>query len=312
MAKVSALVHPLVHGEKGPQHDVGVRRPTYARHYESPPQLVEPGARTWLTRGANFVVAYSDVEPGAVLTRDDNADEYMVLLAPEVSATITAGKERIAARGDSLTIVPPGPSAIAVRAGGRLVRIFSNRAGDLAARAVNAELYADGAPECAPLTPWPEPVGGFKLRNYYLPDYYDPTKFGCLFRSTNLMINVFERKTVRRDPTKMSPHSHDDFEQASLALSGRFIHHLRVPWTPDMTLWRDDEHVELDSPSVLIIPARLIHTTQDVGEGETWLIDIFAPPRLDFSLRAGLVRNEAEYPLPPEARQAPAPQSAAG
>jgi hypothetical protein len=303
MANVSALVHPLVHGEKGPQAEAGVRMATYARLYESPPQQVEPLARTWLTRGANFVVAYSQVQAGAALKRDDNADEYMVLLAPEVAATIAAGREQIDARGDSLTIVPPGPSAVTARSAGRIVRVFSNRAADLLERAANAGIYADGAPECAPLTPWPDPVGGFKLRNYYLPDYYDPRQFGCLFRSTNLMINVFERKTVRRDPTKLSPHSHDDFEQASLSLSGRFVHHLRVPWTPNMMLWREDEHVEFDSPSVLIIPARLIHTTQDVGEGETWLVDIFAPPRLDFSLRPGLVRNEAEYPLPPAAAE---------
>lgn len=300
MAKVSALIHPLVHGDKGPNAERPVRLPTYGRYYQSPPRMMVPGARIWLTRGANFLIAYSEVEPGAVLRRDDNPDEYMVLLAPEVNATIAAGKEMLEARGDSLIIVPPGPSIITVKTGGRLVRVFSNRATDLLQRADNAELYVDGAPECAPLKPWPDPVGGFKLRYYYLPNYYDPNRFGCLFRSTNLMINVFERKTVRRDPSKMSPHSHDDFEQASLSLSGKFVHHLRVPWTPNMALWRDDEHVEFDSPSVLVIPARLIHTTQDVGEGETWLVDIFAPPRLDFSLKPGLVRNEAEYPLPAE------------
>jgi hypothetical protein len=29
------------------------------------------------------------------------------------------------------------------------------------------------------------------------------------------------------------------------------------------------------------------------------LIDVFAPPRVDFSKNAGWVLNEAEYPLPP-------------
>ena len=105
----------------------------------------------------------------------------------------------------------------------------------------------------------------------------------------NLMINVFDRQTLRRDPSKMSPHSHDDFEQASLTLQGQFTHHLRVPWTPNMAIWRDDEHVTFDSPSVLVIPAGLIHTTQDIGQGTTWLIDVFAPPRHDFSNMPGVV-----------------------
>jgi hypothetical protein len=52
------------------------------------------------------------------------------------------------------------------------------------------------------------------------------------------------------------------------------------------------------SPSILVIPARVIHTTQDVGQGSTWLVDIFAPPRMDFSSKPGFVVNAAEYPLP--------------
>jgi hypothetical protein len=84
----------------------------------------------------------------------------------------------------------------------------------------------------------------------------------------------------------------------SLGLKGSFVHHLRYPWTPDKTRWRDDEHEHYDSPSILVIPARVIHTTQDVGQGSTWLVDIFAPPRMDFSSKPGFVLNAAEYPLP--------------
>jgi hypothetical protein len=39
------------------------------------------------------------------------------------------------------------------------------------------------------------------------------------------------------------------------------------------------------------------HTTQDVGEGTTWLIDVFGPPRVDFSSKPGFVLNAADYPV---------------
>jgi hypothetical protein len=119
-----------------------------------------------------------------------------------------------------------------------------------------------------------------------------------VFRSTNLMINIFLPWTTRRDERKLSPHSHENFEQMSLGLKGSFLHHLRYPWAPDKTRWRDDEHEHYDSPSVLVIPARVIHTTQDLGEGMTWLVDIFGPPRMDFSSKTGFVLNAAEYPMP--------------
>ena len=120
-----------------------------------------------------------------------------------------------------------------------------------------------------------------------------------VFRSTNLMINIFEPWSKRRDESKLSPHSHDDFEQISLGLKGGFAHHLRYPWTSDKGSWRPDEHeVYAASPSVLVIPARVIHTSHDIGEGMTWLIDIFGPPRADFSSKPGFVLNEKDYPMP--------------
>jgi hypothetical protein len=73
-----------------------------------------------------------------------------------------------------------------------------------------------------------------------------------------------------------------------------------VPWTPDRRSWRADQHLEAGSPSTTIIPAGIIHTSQGIaGEGMR-LIDVFAPPRLDFSER-GWVDNAAEYPMPPQA-----------
>lgn len=274
-----------------------IRSASAGRAYEAPPQLTETGSQTWITRGANFVVAVSAVEPGAVLSRADNPDEYMVLLGG-VSATITAGMETIDAAPESLTIVPPGPSEVVAKGKGHLVRVLSNRAADLLAKAENAATYADGAAEVAPLVPWPDPVGGFKLRNYKPFDYDKPDTNMRLFRCTNLMINVLTKRTSPRDVKKLSPHSHDDFEQASLLLEGDYIHHLRYPWVPDMSLWRPDEHLEIGSPSVTVIPPKVVHTSRNIGDKRSWLIDIFSPPRVDFSRKPGLVLNADEYPMP--------------
>jgi mannose-6-phosphate isomerase-like protein (cupin superfamily) len=266
------------------------------------PQLSTPKARTWLTRGANFVVAFSRVEPGAILERENNADEYMLIIPPgSARVTITAGKETIEAEADSLTIIPPGPSKIMAKTGGMLARIISKHATDLTEKAVNADNYADGAPECADVINWPEPVGGFKLRHYPLAPYYKPDGDRIqprLFRSTNMMVNLFAYYQTRRDTKTLSPHWHEDFEQASLCFAGQWIHHSRWPWTADLAEWKPDFSETLETPSVIIIPANVIHTSRDTGTGDSALYDIFCPPRMDFASKPGFVINEAEYPLP--------------
>src|SRR5258708_39434042 len=96
----------------------------------------------------------------STIVKSLNHYDYRVLLTPGTEATIEAEGERMAAKGDSLTIVPPGTSRGTIERAGTAVRIFSNRAADLAAKAVNAATYADRAPEVAPMVPWPDPVGG--------------------------------------------------------------------------------------------------------------------------------------------------------
>ena len=272
-------------------------RPAWqATHHDSPPQLEEgPRARTWLTRAANFVIAVSKVAAGATLRRTATPDESMILL-PDVAATIEVGTRRIEAGPESLTLVPPGSSTVTAGGEGVIVRVFSARAADLAARAANASEYAAGAIGVAPLVPWPDPPGGFKVRHYRLADYGIAERNVCL-RSTNLMINILAKRRTPRDVTKLSPHSHPDFEQASVVVQGTYVHHLRYPWTPDMTTWREDQHLTMGAPSVLIIPPSVIHTSRNIG-GPGWLIDAFGPPRLDFSQQAGVVNNADEYPMP--------------
>jgi hypothetical protein len=268
------------------------------------PQESDAKSRSWITRGANLVVTVSEVEPGATLARENNADEYMVILVPGCAATIRAGKEEIAAVDDSLTIMPPGPSSVTARSKGMIIRLLTAKAEDLVAKSWNKAVYADGAPEVPALKPWPDPLDGFRLRHYPLAPYYKPNGERIqprVFRCTTLMANLVGPFYTRRDVTKLSPHWHEDYEQVSLALAGRWEHYLRWPRVSNFYDWRDEEHLVLESPSVTIIPATVEHTSLDtgpVGGGLALLYDLFAPPRADFSGKPGFVLNEKDYPLP--------------
>ena len=170
----------------------------------------------------------------------------------------------------------------------------------LAQQAPNAALYADGAPEVAPIEPWPMPVDGYRLRRYSTLEAYARGGMVHAFRTRKLMMVPYARFLEPRDETALTPHSHANFEQGSVALEGGWLHHLRVPWTANRRHWRPDLHLEVGSPSTTIIPAGVIHTSQGIaGEGMR-LVDVFAPPRMDFSER-GWVDNAADYPMPGQA-----------
>lgn len=261
-----------------------------------PTATLPRGSRVWNARAANLVVSYVDGRAGDVLERSAQVDEYAVLQYSESARIhVVAGQATADIDGEAFVVVPPGDSRIELLGDGPVIRLLSVRSDDLRDSALNADAYAEPDARSAPLGEWPEPVGGFRLRVYRLAETpIAPGRFGRIFRTTNVMVNFLAEEPAPRDRHRLSPHHHDDFEQISLAVKGDFVHHIRYPWGPDSAAWRADEHRQIATPSICVIPPPTVHTTQGVGEHQQ-LIDIFSPPRVDFSA-SGWVLNAADYP----------------
>jgi hypothetical protein len=278
--------------------------PEYGLFYKDGPGEDGPEGRTWYCRGQNFIIAYTEAKPGAVFAREGQVDEYMaMLLDADAPVVANAGSQEEKSDGNVLLIMPPGSSRLTLPKGGVLVRLFSTRSADLAAKCANNAAYAQQHPTIPPFQAWPPPPDGYRIRVYSLDVTLEPGQFGRIWRCTTFMVNIPFAQHAPRDRSKLSPHSHDDFEQCSLALAGDWEHHMRWPWGVDQRAWHADVHAMVGSPSVTVIPAQVIHTSV-WGEGHSQLVDIFAPPRVDFSMKPGWVRNGDEYPMPAQTAEA--------
>ena len=267
------------------------------RYGVNSPQIDDTNGRSWFLRGQTFVISYTEAKAGAVLERQGQPDEYVVLLhAPETNARISWQGETVDVPGHSIVFVPSGDSRVELPNGGAVVRLFTENSTDLTELCPNNAGYSNRAAHIPPLKIWPDPVGGFKVRHYNLDVKPQEGRFGRIFRCTTFMVNYFD-PAGPRDAKQMSPHFHDDFEQCSLALEGSYRHFLRWPWVPDMTKWREDVNMLCDAPSAAIIPPPVIHTSQALAETNQ-LVDIFCPPRIDFSQKPGWVLNADDYPMP--------------
>jgi hypothetical protein len=270
----------------------------YVKFYDLPPHDAA-GAPTWYARGQHFVVAFTDAAADTVLARADQPDEYMLLvLDPSTRLEVATPDEHVQIDGQALVILPPGPTTLSATGGGRLVRIFSTRSPDLVELCANAAAYRSPHTAVAEFEAWPAPPDGYRIRSYTLDVPRQAGRFGRIWRCTTLMVNWLPGSTGPRPVDRMSPHSHPDFEQGSLVIEGDYVHHLRWPWTTNLRDWREDDHEPCRSPSLTVIPPTSIHTSQAVGSGVNQLIDIFGPPRVDFSEKPGWVLNAAEYPMP--------------
>ena len=271
----------------------------YLKFYEIAPDEKAGGAKTWYGRGQNFILAYTEASAGTELSRIAQPDEYVVLLPdPDMRVEISTAGGKESVPGNSISFVPPGNSSLHILNDGPLVRLFSVKSEDLLDKCSNAESFETPHPNVSLFEPWPDPPDGYRLRSYSLDVPEEEGRFGRIWRGSTFMVNYFYPAEGPRDPTKLSPHSHDDFEQCSLCLGGEFIHHIRWPWITNKNMWRDDEHELCGAPSIAVIPSRAIHTTEAVGKGINQLVDIFCPPRMDFSKKEGWVLNAEEYPIP--------------
>ncbi|KAA9107713.1 hypothetical protein [Microbacterium rhizomatis] len=254
------------------------------------------GEHSWIYRAQNFVVDITWLDKGQAEERISGPEEHALLVVDDVAVSVASGDEAAATlSGPVLAIVPPGPTHIECTRPGFIVRVYSCRDERIASRAHNDAAYVNPNPSVAPLPSEPTRPMSAGIRAYAMDDIpRDPDRFGRIFRTETLMINWFEPQIGPRSTDHLTPHSHDDFEQASVTMVGEFVHHVRRPWSERLSDWRSDEHVQVNSPSVTIIPPGNIHTTRAVGPGAHQLIDIFAPPRRDFIDR-GWVLNQADY-----------------
>jgi hypothetical protein len=255
---------------------------------------------TSVVRAQNVILVHTEARAGDDLDNGTLDGELAIVVtsaSPAFTVLTADGATKVDQPG--LVVVPPGASRIGVHGDGPLVRLIEATETAWRDRAANADAYAEDHPRVALLERWPQPVGDQVVRFYPLADVpHDPARFGRIFRTRSFMVNFIPEQHGPRDPRKLSPHTHDDFEQLSLAVQGEYVHHIRTPWLADSTRWREDEHVRLGSPSVAIIPPPTVHTSAASDPGVNQLIDIFSPPRVDFSEKPGWVLNADDYPMP--------------
>jgi hypothetical protein len=269
---------------------------SYAHLQGTPAHETEGSASTWWVRAANMITAYSEVVAGSVLERADNADEYF-LWALFTPCQVAAGGQTVDVPAGSVVIVPPGASSISFAEPGSVWRGFTSLNPDLLGKAPNSGEYFQHPAGVAPVEPWPMPTDGYKIRVYRLDDT-PAGKPHCYVHRTAMTNFAWPVATKPRAADKLSPHTHEDFEQVSIIHSGTMVHHMRRAWSRNMNEWLPDEHVVLTAPAVAISKPPDIHTTQAVTAGErVGLIDFFAPVRWDFSNVENMVVNRAEYPM---------------
>lgn len=252
--------------------------------------------RRWLMQGQNFIVEWLEADADGEIVSVESKYETLVLM-PDAGGTIhQEQKPGLTAPAGSICIVPSGRYSVTLQRGGRYCIIASSRSDIDPNKVLNAAAYTDPDPRISPVgVPYRRQTGHGAIQVMQLDDIAAPADNPRLkmFQTETLSINwvAYDGPRTR---TLLSPHSHANHEQGSLAIQGHYKHHLRVNWGKDANLWQDDEHCDAPSPSLLVIPVHLVHTSEGVGDEKHVLVDIFSPPRADF-IAKGWVYNAGDY-----------------
>lgn len=277
--------------------DQAIRPPTL-RAFTTVAASADPLQR-WTARGQNFAVHWAHANTDGQDFALASPDELMVLV---LGAAVQANSERESASlpPRSVCILPGGCSwRFAPAAGATLAVIVSLREDVAECGAVNEADYAPRDARIRPVgAPYQAVRDGDRVRITLIDHIQAPPEKARLkmLQTSTLSINWVEYDGPR-DRAALSPHAHSDFEQGSLALAGEFVHHLRAPWGENADLWQEDRHAHLPSPSLMVVPVNLIHTSEGVGPGKHLLIDVFSPPRADF-IAKGWMLNAGDYRAP--------------
>lgn len=272
----------------------GVRPRGFADFSTTAPELIG-GRRHWLMRGQNFWLEWVEL-PGAAGSFSAESDQELMVFAPAGTLKISSASGEQAVPAHSVAILAPGRYEFSAGSAAQCA-VFASQRGDIGGRRVlQAQAYEKPDPRIVPT--------GRPYRRKDRSGWIQVLDIGKVMASKDkprlkmlqtetLSINIVEYDGPR-NRAELSPHSHDAFEQGSLAIAGNFVHHLRAPWGGDADQWIEDEHLHAPSPSLLVVPVGLIHTTEGVGAGHHFLVDLFSPPREDF-IGKGWVANSADY-----------------
>ncbi|QSE41316.1 hypothetical protein JXX30_00295 [Rhodococcus erythropolis] len=272
-----------------------IAAPQYIDFHGEPSAPTAAGGKRWSARGQNFLVEYVEAVPGDAFEYDIAGEHVLIVPDERAGLSVDAGDRRARVAQPAVVVLPPGPSALLVDRATRFVHLVDVRDDTTTWVASNSERYDRPDPRVAGIDVLPRVADRLTAEVFELSQYPPaPGRFGTMFQSETFLVNILDPQVGPRDHEALSPHHHDDFEQCSLALEGEWVHHMRTPWGPRRSQWREDEHQMIGSPSVTIIPPPVQHTSEAVGSKVNQLIDIFCPVRRDF-LDKGWVLNAGNY-----------------
>lgn len=278
---------------------MAIAEPQFIEFHAEEPLPTAAGGRSWSVRGQNYTLDYVEAGPADLVSYDSVAEHVLIIPDDDGEMTIASSGRQVRVTEAAVVILPPGPTEIRVHRSMRFVHLCDIRDARGVDAALNAAHYEESDPRVADLVVVARNRTLAGPEVFLLSEYPPETgRFGTIFQSETFLVNILDPQQGPRDPDNLSPHHHDDFEQCSLVLDGEWIHHLRTPWGPRRSDWREDQHQTIGSPSVTIIPPPVIHTSEAVGPGLNRLVDIFCPVRDDFVAK-GWVLNAADYTTSP-------------